>query len=168
MSEITGGSGTLYNHTIADLICTRLGDGQSLREICRDPAMPDKATVFRWLAQHDDFRQQYAVAREAQADHLLEEMLDIADDARNDWMVRAQGDDEIKAPDQEHISRSKLRISTRQWMMAKMAPKKYGDRIVQEHSGPDGAPIEVTAVTHEKRARALALILAKAKAREDG
>lgn len=168
MSENMGGRPSTFDQTIADTICERLGDGQSLREICRDPSMPDKATVFRWLAQHEPFRQQYAVAREVQADHLLEEMLDIADDARNDWMTRAQGEGEIQVPDTEHISRSKLRISTRQWMMAKMAPKKYGERVQQEISGPNGAPIEVSAITHEKRAKALALMLGKVRERQNG
>lgn len=168
MSDAAAGRPSIFEQSLADTICARLGDGQSLREICRDASMPDKSTVFRWLAQHEPFRQQYAVAREAQADHLLEEMLDIADDATNDWMTRQQGEGEIRVPDPEVVSRSKLRIATRQWMMAKMSPKKYGDKITQEHSGVDGKPIEVAAVTHEKRARALALILGRAKARENG
>jgi terminase small subunit-like protein len=47
--------------------------------------MPDMATVFRWLARHAEFRDQYARAREVQADYLAEEILEIADDGRNDW-----------------------------------------------------------------------------------
>src|SRR5436853_6196862 len=60
-------------------ICARLADGQSLRAICRDEAMPDARTVFRWLEANESFRQQYARAREAQADALADEIVDIAD-----------------------------------------------------------------------------------------
>jgi hypothetical protein len=33
-------------------------------------------------------------------------------------------------------------IDTRKWILAKMAPKKYGDKVIQELSGPDGGPIQ--------------------------
>lgn len=73
---------------MAAKICERLADGGSLRMICRDEDMPAKSTVFDWLADHDReaFRTKYAYAREAQADSLVDEMTDIADDGSNDWM----------------------------------------------------------------------------------
>ena len=37
-----------------------IADGESLRKVCDRPGMPNKATVFRWLAQHAEFRDQYA------------------------------------------------------------------------------------------------------------
>lgn len=100
--------------------------------------MPDKSTVLRWLARYPEFRDQYAQAREAQADHFADEILEIADDASNDWMVRKQGEDEVEVTNHEHISRSKLRVDARKWLMSKMAPKKYGERITQEHTGSVG------------------------------
>lgn len=110
------------------LICNRIADGESLRAICRDEGMPDKATVLRWLAANEHFRDQYARAREAQADHFADEILEISDDATNDYMMRKRGDDVETVVDHEHISRSKLRVDARRWLMSKMAPKKYGDR----------------------------------------
>ncbi|RYE96052.1 MAG: terminase small subunit protein, partial [Oxalobacteraceae bacterium] len=78
---------SVYSEEIADKICDGLADARSLRSICCDPDMPSQSTVFRWLG--DDrylaFREQYARAREAQADALFDEMLDIADDGTNDW-----------------------------------------------------------------------------------
>lgn len=116
-----------YNEEIAAEICARLADGNSLRSICRDDHMPDKGTVFRWLAAHEAFRDQYTCAREAQADTLFDEMLDIADDAGKDVVDGAV--------DQEHIQRTRLRIETRKWMAGKLRPKKYGDKVEHEHSG---------------------------------
>ena len=152
---------SLYGPEIADTICERLSLGQSLREICRDAGMPNKATVLRWLAQDEGFRQRYAQAREVQADHFADEILEIADDGRNDWMER-NGDEggAGMAANHEHIQRSKLRIDSRKWLMSKVAPKKYGDRILQEHSGPDGEPIKMQ-LTDMERAKALAALIAR-------
>jgi hypothetical protein len=117
--------------------------GESLREICRDEAMPDKSTVMRWLASNQEFRDQYAGAREAQADYYAEEIVEISDDGSNDWMLRKQGDDEIEVENKEVLARSRLRVDTRKWLMARMAPKKYGDKVTQEHVGDPDKPVEM-------------------------
>lgn len=118
-----------FSQELFDAICERIADGESLRTICSDVDMPNKATVFRWLANDTALSDQYARAREAQADALFDEMLDIADNARNDWMERGGEDDAGYSLNGEHIQRSKLRIDTRKWMAGKMRPKVYGDKI---------------------------------------
>src|SRR5271156_6939608 len=82
------GRPSLFTTELGDAICNRIADGESLRAICEEAHMRDKATVFRWLSaeQHKDFCSQYIRAREAQADSLVDDILLIADDARNDWM----------------------------------------------------------------------------------
>lgn len=122
-----------YSAELADLICERLAEGESLRAICQDDNFPGKATVFRWLAAHEEFRDQYAHAREAQSDTLFDEILDIADDASNDWMQRHGKDGSPAwAENGEAMARSKLRVDARKWMVGKLQPKKYGERISQE------------------------------------
>ena len=80
-----------------------------------------------WLdGSRPEFSEQYARAREAQADKLAEEALQIADDGRSDTYV--DGDGNVKT-DTEVIQRSKLRVDTRKWLASKMAPKKYGDKV---------------------------------------
>ena len=139
-----GGRPSLYSPDLAAAICAELADGRSLRSVCRDEGMPDARTVFRWLAAHEEFRQQYARAKEESADALVEDILDIADDGRNDWMERA-GDDAGAGwvLNGEHVQRTKVRIDARKWIAAKLKPKKYGDKVQQELSGPSGGPIEV-------------------------
>ncbi|WP_338469060.1 terminase small subunit protein [Sphingomonas sp. gentR] len=117
---------------MGDRICELLAEGQSLRAICAAEDMPSQSAVFRWLADENraTFRQQYARAREAQADALFDEMLDIADDGSNDWMERRRQDgstDEVL--NSEHVQRSKLRIDARKWMASKLNPKVYGDKL---------------------------------------
>lgn len=124
-----------FSQRVADVICNRLADGESLRTICADDAMPHRATVFRWLAADEAFRDQYAAAREAQAETLFEEMLEIADDSSGDVKLVGKDGEEREVCDGEFVQRSKLRVDTRKWMASKLAPKKYGDQIEHKHSG---------------------------------
>src|SRR5260370_40631424 len=61
-------------------ICDRLADGESLRAICSEAGMPGRATAFRWIARHKEFRDEYTLACELRAEDLADEMIEIADD----------------------------------------------------------------------------------------
>lgn len=150
---------------IRDVICERIAGGESLRAICDDEALPAMSTVFKWLAEDEKFSEQYARAREAQADALFDDILTIADDGRNDWMERTNADGESIGwrENGEALRRSQLRVEARKWMASKLLPKKYGDRITQEHVGKDGGPIETLNVSNRERAKAIMLKLARAK-----
>lgn len=108
------GRPSLLTAKLADIICTRLANGESLRKICCDRDMPDKGTVFRWLAANEVFRDQYAQAREEQADLYAEDLIDIADEA---------------VADAVEVARNRLRMDARKWYASKLAPKKYGDKL---------------------------------------
>ena len=118
----------MYSEEMATRICEELSAGHSLRKICAKEGMPDKATVFRWLAANEAFRDQYARAREFQADAMLEEIIEISDDGSNDTYLDEEGNTRTE---QDVIARSRLRVDARKWAMSKMAPKKYGDKIEQ-------------------------------------
>lgn len=133
-----------YTPEIVEAICARIANGESLRQICRDERMPDRSTVHRWLAAHEAFRDQYALAREAMMEHFADEILEIADDGSNDWMERETERGTVTVVDHEHISRSKERIETRKWLMGKCAPKKYGDKTQMQVTGADGGPIAMS------------------------
>lgn len=85
---------------------------------------------------------QYARARAVQSEHMAEEILAIADNGQNDWMERNGEDSPGWTLNGEHIQRSRLRVDSRKWLMSKLAPKKYGERVTQEMTGKDGGPIE--------------------------
>jgi hypothetical protein len=97
--------------------------------------MPSVATVFAWMRRFPEFLKQYARAKEESADAFAEEILEIADDGRNDWMERHGEKNEDGEPvkgwavNGEHIQRSRVRIDTRKWLASKLKPKKYGDRV---------------------------------------
>lgn len=131
------GRPSIFTQELADTICERIADGESLRAICDGDDMPNKATVFRWLAADKSFSDQYARAREAQAESYFDDIRDIADDGRNDWMEKRNGDGEHIgwAENGEAIRRSQLRIDARKWMAGKLKPKKYGDKLDLNLSG---------------------------------
>lgn len=137
------GRPSAYSDTTADEICERLADGESLRQICRDEHMPDKATIFRWLndERFRGFRDRYAHAREAQADALFDELVEIADDT-------GELDDNVK------VQRARLQIDTRKWVASRLAPKKYGETNKIEH--------EVSRVTFTQAQRDAAVAAALA------
>lgn len=133
-----------FNQQIADTICERLADGESLRTICQSEEMPHRATVFRWLADEarKDFRDQYARAREAQADLLVDELRDIADTPQlgTKTVSKATGTEITEADMIEH---RRLQVDARKWLAGKLAPKKYGDKMDVEHGGSVGVTVEI-------------------------
>lgn len=158
------GRPTDYTQETADIICERLADGESLRTICDDEDMPARSTVFRWLSLHKEFSDQYARAKEVQAEVLADELISIADDGRNDWMERKNEDGENIGwrENGEALRRSALRIDTRKWVAAKLLPKKYGEKIAVGGS-KDMDPIETkdTNASDRDLAKAIALVLSR-------
>lgn len=113
----------IYTLELAEYICQQLAEGRSLKAICAEENMPVRTTVYKWLDESTDFADMYARARARQAETMLDEILEIADDSSNDTVITDFG----PRPDAEWISRSKLRVDARKWAMSKLAPKKYGD-----------------------------------------
>lgn len=126
-----GGRPTIYNEEVSQDICRLLMVGKSLRKICDLEGMPSITTVMRWLSEDKGtFREQYAHARDIQAEYLLDEMIDIADDSINDYEI-VDGQERVN---HEHLNRSKLRIDARKWVIEKQAPKKYGSKQQIDHT----------------------------------
>lgn len=128
-----------WTDEIEDEIFERIGKGESLRDICEDDWLPSQRTVYRRLAVDETFSQRYVRAREVQADTIFDEILTIADDARNDWMERRGQEDAGWIANGEHIQRARLRIDARKWMAGKLRPKVYGDKLDIDHSNKDGS-----------------------------
>jgi hypothetical protein len=106
--------------------------------------MPASSTVFKALAENggkNAFSEQYARAREAQADALFDEILDIADESANDSYTDENGNERTN---QEVVARSKVRIDARKWMAGKLRPKVYGDKLDLNHSGQIALPREMS------------------------
>jgi hypothetical protein len=142
--EAKVGRPSKFTQEIADTICQAIADGMSLRKVCQDEDMPATATVCRWLSENKQFQEQYAHARELQADMLFDEVLDIADDGKGDTYTDDNG--EVRT-NHDVIARSRLRVDARKWMAGKLRPKKYGEFKAVELTGQDGAPFMPPTIT---------------------
>lgn len=122
-----------FTQEIASRICAELAEGKSLRAVCREDGMPSEATVRAWaLDDVEGFAAHYTRAREIGYERLADEILEISDDGTNDTY---QDDDGNVRTDQDVIARSRLRVDSRKWMLAKMLPKRYGEKLDLNHSG---------------------------------
>lgn len=117
---------------VAERICQLIEETpRGLDHICQTNEGLCSARQFhRWLDKSPGLRQRYLRARERQADYIMDETLEIADDSARDWKTLTRKDgSEIEVPDQEVIARAALRIKARDRMAGKLAPKKWGDRL---------------------------------------
>jgi hypothetical protein len=130
---------TLYNpDDFYAEICEWIAQGKTLRDYCRQEGKPSYGTVYDWLEDNETFSSRFARARELGHDVIAEECLQIAEDGSNDWVETKFG----PQLNSEHVQRSRLRVDTRLKLLAKWNPKKYGDKVEQFISGPDGAPMQ--------------------------
>jgi len=118
----------VFDQKVADMICIGLSEGMSLRQILKADTtgvLPAQSTVYDWLLRQPAFAEQYARAREEQADTNADEILEIADE-----MPPKFTDDKGRVYlDQTYILWQKQRIEARKWTAMKLKPKKYGDKL---------------------------------------
>ena len=130
--SVKRGRPSKYTEAIAAEICSRLAGGESLNAICSDPHIPPESTVREWV--DDDrggdengpgFAARYMRARNAGYERMADEIIAISD---ADCTVDGQ-------PDNALVQQARLRVDTRKWLLSKMLPKRYGDRITAEIAG---------------------------------
>jgi len=138
-------------------ICEHLSAGLTLSQVCKLEGMPNNHLVWEWRRANPSFAQAYTRAREAGMEVWADQIVEIADDATTDYMTKeGKNGAVLSVVDHEHVTRSRLRIDTRKFLMAKIAPALYGDHVTVEHGGT---------VTHDhqisdkERARRMALFL---------
>jgi hypothetical protein len=114
------GRPTKYNSDIANQICTLISTShKSLRTVGKEVGV-DVSNILRWINENKEFREQYARAKEEQADYLVEDMLDISEHTEEDHTAFTGAN---------VVQRDRLRIETRKWIASKLKPKKYGDKL---------------------------------------
>lgn len=104
-------------------------DGLSLRDALMQGNMPSSQTFYKWIDEDEEKSKRYARACEGRAESIFEEILDIADESHSDKKVL---DDGREVTDSEVVQRSRLRVDARKWVLSKMNPKKYGDKVQQD------------------------------------
>ena len=126
------GRPTDYNPELAKEICDVIASSSAgIKRLCKEnSSWPSYNTIYRWLANYPEFRDQYAQAKKCQVELLVDELLDIADDNSNDCIVDAEGQPHFN---NQAIHRARLRIDTRKWLACKLVPKVYGLQKVDDN-----------------------------------
>lgn len=114
----------------AAIVIAELEGGKSLRKAAASVGV-DPATVLRWVKADENFAQQYAQARETGYQLLADEILEISDDSSGDTVETDRGP--VSNP--EFTARSRLRVDSRKWMLSKMLPKVYGEKVDHNLTG---------------------------------
>ena len=143
-----------FTEAAADEICARLAGGDSLRKICDSNGMPPLRTVMAWLAARPDFQQQYTRARELWADAEFDAMMHIADTPVVGVKTKTDADGNVETTEGDMIEHRRLQVDTRKWALARMSPRKYGDKLgLHGVEDQPGIKMEVLSKLAEGRAR---------------
>lgn len=113
-----------------DDLCEHIANGKSLVSWCKLTGI-GYSTIMAHLANDTVFQEKYTRAREDQADYLVDEIIEIADEAPTEPIT----DGLVVKYDATAIARNRLRVDTRKWAASKMKPKKYGDKLDLNHAG---------------------------------
>lgn len=124
------GRPTAFTQDLANEICDRLMSGELITQICRDPHMPCRQTVWEWRENVPEFGDQYARAQRLQTEYLADDMLIRSRDESRDYLKvkRTLKDgtvvEEIKS-DNTAVLRDSLVTRSYQWIMERANPDKY-------------------------------------------
>lgn len=112
-----------YTPEMANQICQMVAEGRTLRQISADIGF-SMGTILNWVTKPEHV-EQYAAARDAASDIFETEILEAA-----------------LAVSPDTAAADRVKIDALKWAAAKRSPKKYGERVQNEHTGANGAPIE--------------------------
>lgn len=126
------GRPTGYSKEFADEICDKISScSDGLTVLCaKNPHWPTRETIYQWMKLHKYFSDIYAQAKRQQIEAIVDDILTIADDTSQDTLIKTNKDgEEYECANNEFINRSRLRVDTRKWIAAKLAPRLYGENV---------------------------------------
>lgn len=137
-----------YSDALADTICELIATTErGLHSICKELEI-SVVSVFKWIKENENFSNNYARAKESQAELSASKILEIADDASNDDLIDEEG---RVRPNSEWINRSRLRVDARKWIASKLHPKKYGDKTDLTTNGENINPVVVNFIEAKRK-----------------
>ena len=117
-------------------IISEIEKGRSLRSVLTDKNTPSAKTFFKWVDSSNEKLQHYTRAQELRADNIFDEMLQIAD-TPVDGVVKKETEKGLEITTSDMLQHRRLQVDTRKWILSRMNPKKYGDKLETDntHSG---------------------------------
>lgn len=135
LKKKTGPKGHVYDVKIAKALCREISVSEKgIKKILKDnPTWPCDKIIFEWRLDYPEFAEMMCTAKRNQVERIVDEMMEIADDASLDTITKVGSDGkEYKVCDREWVARTKIRIDHRRWLVSKLVPKMYGDKIQNE------------------------------------
>ena len=121
---------SLDDPAVVDDLCARISSGEGISEACSHAGTPSERAVYLRMASDAEFCGRIARAREAQQDSEADKIVALADAAT--------------VEDHQVV---RLRIDARKWRAAKLAPKKYGEKVTNELVGDPARPVAITVLS---------------------
>jgi hypothetical protein len=143
------GAPSIFTQALADAVCLRVAQGESLRNIGKDPKMPGARTVREWVVKNEKFAQQYAHAKALGLDEMAEQIIELADTIQLGKKTKTNNKGENEVITGDMIEHRRLQIDTRKWYLSKLAPKIYGNQLKIEQDNNE-ALIELLKSLAEK------------------
>ena len=138
---------TSYTPEVGDRICERIIRGEALSLICHGCGMPTLRQCYAWMVKHPEFEAMFWSAMRIKMDIWADEIIKIADEAKNDWFTDKDG---VRRVNQEAVKRSEIRIKTRQWLMERFSKKVYAPPVALALAAQGGGSrIVVNVITNE-------------------
>lgn len=97
-------------------------------------------SFFNWVTESEKLKALYNYAREIRSDILFEEIIDIADTTEDGEVIKDTPNGTIVERG-DMLGHRRLKIDARKWVVSKMQPKKYGEKL---DVTTDGQPIQST------------------------
>lgn len=109
------GRPTAYTEKLAQEICMRILEGQSLSKVCKSDDMPARSSVNKWLSENTNFSDNYVRACKIRRENRFEDLDEVVDTT-------------------EDVQRARLKVDVIKWQLSKEEPKKYGDKMAVDNT----------------------------------
>jgi len=119
---------------IFDSILNRIEKGESIRDILLDDNTPSSRTFFKWLKEDESKVKQYEISMSYRDDKLFEEIVSIAYNTEEGTTTK-ETERGVEITTGDMLGHRRLKIDALKWYLSKRNPKKYGEKMQQEHSG---------------------------------
>ncbi len=117
---------------IAEKVIVGMHDGMSCYKSCKAAGIPH-STFLTWMNDDKELADKYARAREDLIERMASDLIELSDvdvgmqpDGRRDWSA---------------VQKHKLQVDTRKWLLSKLAPKRYGERVAL--AADEESPLQV-------------------------
>lgn len=119
-------SGVPYPNGIYETVLSRIADGETLAAICSSPGMPARRSVYDHMRADPDYAKRYANAVEVRASHRIDEIENV-----NKRLAEGSIDPQS----------ARVLLQSLQWLASKEDSRRFSDKLLQEVTGKDGAPL---------------------------